>query len=157
MTYYISPLFQKIKPNINPMAIVKMNRTELYAGFLQYDQYCFQKQAFNCTKNGWEYLVGKNKLLEPGVGVLASLISSWILLRNVNIKKIKLHIYKLNITTTSNTSLKKKSPVKCRVGINLCKIYTKLSLIWRTANLKHPCGRIISNLDFWNPLNSLKC
>jgi len=76
MAYNCSPLFQKIRPNNNPMDIVKMNRAQLYGGFLQYDQYCFQKQALNCIKNGWEYFVGKNKSLEPGVGVLISWISS---------------------------------------------------------------------------------
>ena len=33
----------------------------------------FQKQALNCIKKWLGYFVGKNKSLEPGVGVLISL------------------------------------------------------------------------------------
>lgn len=45
-------------------------RTELYEGLLQYDKYCFHKQALNCTQKFWAKQVGKLSCFESADGML---------------------------------------------------------------------------------------
>lgn len=59
ISYLLEPRFQNIVPNINAVKAVNESLTALYAGFRQYDRFCFQRQAKNCVKNDCGYWVWK--------------------------------------------------------------------------------------------------
>lgn len=42
-------------PNNKAMITVKKNLTAVYEGFLQYDNFCFQRQAMHCVGKDLEY------------------------------------------------------------------------------------------------------
>jgi hypothetical protein len=78
--YLLVPRFQNIVPNIKAINAVNNSLTAVYLGFLQYDKFCFHRQAMNWVKNGWEYRVGKYKSFEPAAGVLIPLINALFVL-----------------------------------------------------------------------------
>lgn len=86
--YLLEPISQNIVPNKTAMTAVKRNLTAVYGGFLQYDKFCFQRQALHCVKKGCEYRVGKNKSSEPGGGVLNSSIMFLFLLNAIHNTKL---------------------------------------------------------------------
>jgi len=47
--YLLVPRSQNIVPNNKAMINVKNNLTALYGGFLQYDKFCFHRQAMHCV------------------------------------------------------------------------------------------------------------
>jgi len=61
---------------------MKIIRTKLYEGVLQYDKFCFQRQALNCSQNFCGYRVGKLRLLVPKGGILKRLMSSSLSLQS---------------------------------------------------------------------------
>jgi hypothetical protein len=67
-------------PKMRAMTVVKKILVAVYDGFLQYDLCCFHKQAMYCVVKGCEYWFGKNRSLDPGGGVLSSLIKALFLL-----------------------------------------------------------------------------
>ena len=75
-TYNRPPLSQKMTPNKTPIITVIKNLMALNFEFLQYDQCCFQKQALHWVAKLVEYWVGKWRSVEPGCGVLSSLMRS---------------------------------------------------------------------------------
>jgi len=93
MAYVFLPMSQKTVPNTKAMINVKKNLTAVYAGFLQYDKRCFHRHARHCIMKGCEYLVGKCRSLEPGGGMLSSLIKALFLLQLKNIYGLIIYIH----------------------------------------------------------------
>lgn len=79
-SYVFPPFFQNMVPNRRPTKLVMIMRVVLYPGFLQNDQYCFQKLAMHCVVKFWEYFVGNERSFVPGAGMLSSFIRSWFFL-----------------------------------------------------------------------------
>uniref|UniRef100_A0A0A9HXR2 Uncharacterized protein n=1 Tax=Arundo donax TaxID=35708 RepID=A0A0A9HXR2_ARUDO len=80
-TYIFLPKFKKMVPNMRAITVVKNILVAVYDGFLQYDLCCFHRQAMHCVMKDCEYCVGKYKSLDPGGGVLSSLIKVLFLLQ----------------------------------------------------------------------------
>lgn len=57
-------------------------RVALYPGFIQNDQYCFQKLAMHCVVKFLEYFFGNERSSVPGAGMQRSFMSSCFILCN---------------------------------------------------------------------------
>jgi hypothetical protein len=79
-TYTFLPRFRKIVPKMRAITIVKNILVAVYDGFLQYDLCCFHRQAIHCVKKDCAYWFGKHRSVDPGGGVLSSLIRALFLL-----------------------------------------------------------------------------
>jgi hypothetical protein len=80
-TYIFFPKFKKMVPKMRAMTVVKKILVAVYDGFLQYDLCRFHKQVMHCVVVDCEYWIGKSRSLDPGGGVLSSLIKALFLLQ----------------------------------------------------------------------------
>jgi len=78
LTYNFIPCFQKRTANTVDEITINIMRVKLYEGLLQYDKYCFHRQALNCPQPFCGKRVGKCKSVESGGGLLRCLTSSWL-------------------------------------------------------------------------------
>lgn len=67
-------------PKMRAITVVKKILVAVYDGFLQYDLCCFHRQAIHCVKKDCAYWLGKCRSVDPGGGVLSSLIKALFLL-----------------------------------------------------------------------------
>jgi hypothetical protein len=79
-TYTFLPRFKKMVPKIRAITAVKKILVAVYDGFLQYDLCCFHRQAIHCVKKDCACWLGKYRSVDPGGGVLSSLIKDLFLL-----------------------------------------------------------------------------
>jgi len=82
------PKFKKMVLNMRATTVVKKILVAVYEGFLQYDLFCFHRQAMHCAWKDCEYWVGKYESFDLRGGLLSSLTKALFLLQQCDVISI---------------------------------------------------------------------
>ena len=135
-TYMSLAFCQKRRPHNVELRNMKTMWVRLWEGFLQYEQCCFQRQAFSCPQPVCEKREGKLKASDPTDAELScSTISLFSLQEKTEQNNSQNNSFYRRMQKPLWGLLHKDSLVQSWILVCLCKIHSKLFLCIFTSNI----------------------